>query len=76
MSHTMPIEQAGAHLAELVGQLRPGEEIVLTQDQRPVAKVVSSRQGRLRRQPGNCKGMLVIRQEDEEHLDDFGEYMP
>ena len=29
-----------------------------------------------RRQPGSAKGILAILSEDEEHLDDFREYMP
>jgi antitoxin (DNA-binding transcriptional repressor) of toxin-antitoxin stability system len=76
MSQTMPIEQAGAKLAELVGTLKPGDEIVLTDHDQPVAKIVPSPPVQLRRAPGNCKGMLIIRQEDDEHLKDFAEYMP
>lgn len=29
-----------------------------------------------RRQPGSAKGMLKVLSEDDEHLDDFREYMP
>jgi antitoxin (DNA-binding transcriptional repressor) of toxin-antitoxin stability system len=76
MSHDVPIEQAAAKLAELVGALRPGDEIVLTEHDQPVARILPSRPAPTYRRPGNCKGMLVIRQEDEEHLTDFGEYMP
>jgi antitoxin (DNA-binding transcriptional repressor) of toxin-antitoxin stability system len=76
MSHTVPIEQAATQLAELVGMLRPGDEIVLTKQDRPVARIVPSKTASSRRQAGNCKGMLIIRQEDREHLEDFQEYMP
>jgi hypothetical protein len=29
-----------------------------------------------RRQPGSAKGILQVLSEDDEHLDDFREYMP
>jgi antitoxin (DNA-binding transcriptional repressor) of toxin-antitoxin stability system len=34
---TLPIEQAEGRLAEIVDQLGPGEEILLTRDDRPQA---------------------------------------
>jgi hypothetical protein len=42
-----------------------------------VAKLVGARptNGK-RREPGNCKGMITLLVEDEEHLKDFAEYMP
>ena len=75
MSYTMPIEQAAAKLAELVGKMSPGDEIVLTSENLPVARIIPSTAKSPRRQPGNCKGMLVVNQEDDDHLRDFSEYM-
>jgi len=46
----------------------------ITRNQQPVAKLV--RQQRFIRQPGNCKGMLTIIADDDEHLEDFKDYMP
>ena len=34
---TIPLEEAQNHLAEIVGNLQPGEEILLTQEDKPVA---------------------------------------
>jgi antitoxin (DNA-binding transcriptional repressor) of toxin-antitoxin stability system len=76
MSHTVSIEQAAARLGELVGTLKPGDEIVLTEHDQPIARILPSERKRLRRKSGSCKGMLIIHQEDDEHLKDFGEYMP
>lgn len=70
MSHTISVKQAGRQLEELVASLGPHDQIVLTENDRPVATIIPSRAGR-RRQPGNCKGMLVINQEDDDHLGDF-----
>src|SRR4051812_17110799 len=67
MSSTVTLEEAQARLAELIGQLAPGDEIVITREQLPVAKLVSSRPPRQPRQPGNCKGMLTIISDDDEH---------
>jgi len=40
MSATISIEEAQAHLAELIARLVPGEELVITQGDRPVAKLI------------------------------------
>jgi len=36
---TMPLEQAEGHLAEIIDNLLPGEGIVLTRDNKPVATI-------------------------------------
>lgn len=77
MSTTVSIEEAQAHLAELVSKLVPGEEVVITRDEQPVAKLVGQRAVRRQaRQPGSAKGKLLLLTEDEAHLEDFREYMP
>jgi antitoxin (DNA-binding transcriptional repressor) of toxin-antitoxin stability system len=77
MSAIVTIEEAQSHLAELIANLQPGEELVITQNEQPVAKLIaqgsSSRQPRL---PGSAKGKLTILADDDEHLRDFKEYMP
>jgi antitoxin (DNA-binding transcriptional repressor) of toxin-antitoxin stability system len=76
MSATITVEEAQAHLKELIGNLAPGEELVITEGQRPVAKIIG--QGvpaRKPRRPGSAKGKLIILEEDDEHLKDFEEYM-
>jgi antitoxin (DNA-binding transcriptional repressor) of toxin-antitoxin stability system len=72
---TMPIEQADGHLAEIIEKLPPGEEIVLTRDNRPVARLVGEKK-HPRPGPGLGKGMFTIVSDDDEHLKDFAEYMP
>jgi antitoxin (DNA-binding transcriptional repressor) of toxin-antitoxin stability system len=77
MSNSIPIERAAKRLAELVLQLKPGDEIVLTDHDRPVARILPSGPKPARRRiAGNCKGMLIIHQDDDDHLRDFGDYMP
>ena len=72
----IPLRDAQAKLPELIHKLAPGDELVITENDQPVARLVADRPARKARQPGNCKGMLTILEEDDEHLTDFAEYMP
>ena len=77
MSPTISIEEAQATLPEIIKELAPGEEVVITQDDQPVAKLVGHQKAaRLPRKPGSAKGRLIINVEDDEHLKHFEEYMP
>lgn len=73
---TVTIEEAQANLPDLIHQLTPGGEVVITENNQPVAKLVVSRSGKPQAVAGRCKGMLTILSEDEEHLEHFKEYMP
>jgi len=75
MSATVTVEEAQAHLKELIGNLAPGEEVVILEGQRPVAKIVGQGIPASKpRRPGSAKGKLIILREDDEHLKDFEEY--
>jgi antitoxin (DNA-binding transcriptional repressor) of toxin-antitoxin stability system len=79
MSYTIPIEQESAELRGLVRGLKPGDEIVLTDNEKPVARIildVATGASPRKRVAGASKGLLTIVQEDDEHLEDFKEYMP
>jgi antitoxin (DNA-binding transcriptional repressor) of toxin-antitoxin stability system len=72
---SVTLEEAQARLPELIEQLRPGESLAITRDQKAVAHLVADAPpARKPRQPGNCKGMLTIVADDDEHLRDFAEY--
>ena len=75
MSLTISLEEAQATLADLIDKLGPGEEVVITKDDYPVAELRSLTTGKPQPRFGNCKGMLTIVTDDEEHLEDFTEYM-
>jgi antitoxin (DNA-binding transcriptional repressor) of toxin-antitoxin stability system len=75
-SMNLPLAEVQAHLPELIERLRPGETVVITRDEKPIARLtVEGTPKRKPRQPGNCKGMLTIVADDDEHLKDFAEYM-
>ncbi len=73
---TVTLEEAQARLPEIIDNLVSGEELLITRNNQPVAKLVGQQQPvRKPRQPGSAKGKLVILAEDDEHLQDFAEYM-
>jgi antitoxin (DNA-binding transcriptional repressor) of toxin-antitoxin stability system len=76
MSLTISLEEAQATLADLIDKLGPGEEVVITKDAHPVAELRSLTTGKPQPRFGSCKGMLTIVTDDEEHPEDFTEYMP
>lgn len=76
MSQTISIEKASAGLADLVHSLGPNDEIILTENDLAVARIVPSTVAALPRVPGLMKGKLVIVDDDDAHLEDFKEYMP
>jgi antitoxin (DNA-binding transcriptional repressor) of toxin-antitoxin stability system len=63
----------------LIHQLAPGEEVIITENQQPVAKLVNQPpkpKSGLRPPPGLGKGFITIIADDDEHLKDLEEYMP
>ena len=72
----MTIPEAQANLPEIVENLKPGEEVILTSNQQPVAKLISISTAKPQPVFGSSRGKLLIVAEDDEHLKDFQEYMP
>jgi uncharacterized protein len=70
---TVTIQEAQAKLSDLIHQLAPGEEMLITENNQPVAKLVASKAEKPQPVPGRCKGMMTIVAEDDEHLADFDE---
>jgi prevent-host-death family protein len=77
MNTSMTVEEAQARLKELIDNPAPGEEIVITQNQQPVAKLVGERPARPPRPaPGLGKGSILYLAPDfDEPLEEFKEYM-
>jgi antitoxin (DNA-binding transcriptional repressor) of toxin-antitoxin stability system len=76
MSGTITVEEAQAHLPEVIRNLAPGEEVVITENQQPVAKLVSQRPARPPRPaPGLGKGSILYMAPDfDEPMEEFKEY--
>jgi prevent-host-death family protein len=77
MLASITVKEAQAKLKELIDQLTPGEELLITENQQPVAKLVSQRPARLPRPaPGLGKGSILYMAPDfDEPLEEFKEYM-
>lgn len=72
---TVTIEEAQGHLAELVANLAPGEEVVITDKQQPVARL-SSLKNKAQRRLGTMRGSITyIAPDFDAPLDDFAEVM-
>ena len=77
MITSVTLEEAEGKLRELIEKLAPGQEVFITENQQPVAKLIGERPlHRKPRVPGNCQGMITLLAEDDEHLKDFADYMP
>ncbi len=75
MSHTISIEQASTQLSGLIHGLGPNDEIVLTENDKPVAKIVPNTAIRPR-VAGTCKGMLeILDDSDDVILQEFKDYL-
>ena len=77
MPTIITVEEAQSRLKELIDGLHPGEEIVITKDRRPVARLVGERPARAPRPaPGLGKGSILFMAPDfDEPLEEFKEYM-
>lgn len=77
MPTTLALENLPVTLSELLNRLAPGEELILTRDRMPVARLVSepASAARHRPPPGLGKGMVTFLAPDfDAPLDDWQEY--
>jgi antitoxin (DNA-binding transcriptional repressor) of toxin-antitoxin stability system len=70
------MEDVQVALPQVLDKLTPGNEIIITRDEQPVAQLVPWNAPAPRPQFGSCRDMLTIVVDDDAHLADFKEYMP
>jgi len=75
MAASISVEEAAHSLQAIIGNLAPGEEVILTQNQLPVAKIVAEPvQTGVRPAPGLGKGAILYMAPDfDEPLEEFRE---
>ncbi len=75
---TISIEQAQTRLAEMLDQIQPGQEIIITRNEEPIARLVGEKPiVREPRKPGTLRGSVLYMAPDfNAPLDEFKEYMP
>jgi antitoxin (DNA-binding transcriptional repressor) of toxin-antitoxin stability system len=74
---TVTLVEAQAQLSDLIDKLSPGEEVVITENDQPVARLVrtSATSATKPRQSGTLKGTVLSMEHFDDPLEDFGEYM-
>jgi antitoxin (DNA-binding transcriptional repressor) of toxin-antitoxin stability system len=72
--HQIDISEAKTHLAEFIDVALNGEEVVITQDDQPVLKLVRVSPTKPHRKAGSARGLITISDDFDEPLEDFREY--
>jgi prevent-host-death family protein len=74
---TVTVEEAQAQLPQLIEQLHPGEEVLITRDGKPVARLVGEpKPERPPRRLGTMRGSVLYMAPDfDAPLEDFKEYL-
>ena len=72
----LTIEEAQAQLPQLLQELTPGEEVVITRDGKPIGRLLPPDLPKGVPILGRGKGkVLFYDHEDQSHLEDFKEYL-
>jgi len=69
------VEEAQAKLPELIDDLPPGEEIIITKDDHAVARLISTHPTAARKLGGLRGSITYIAPDFDAQLDDFEGYM-
>jgi antitoxin (DNA-binding transcriptional repressor) of toxin-antitoxin stability system len=73
---TISIQEAQARLSEIIHGLTPGEEVVITENDQPVARLVPTPPLHTKpRQFGTLKGTVLSMEHFDDPLEEFEEYM-
>jgi prevent-host-death family protein len=71
----IPLHEAQAKLPELIHGLAPGDQVVITENDRPVARLTTVASPAGRRQLGTMRGSVTYMAPDfDAPLEDFKEY--
>ena len=79
--HTVTLEEAQARLPELIAEMQCGEEVVITRDDQPVAKLAATAPDKAAAEApyrfplfGMLKGRIEYAPDFDEPLEDFRPY--
>ena len=72
---SLTVQEAQRKLSELIHDLKPGDEVVITDNDEPVARLVAAEhRSQARRRPGTLRGTVKYMAPDfDAPLDDFKE---
>jgi antitoxin (DNA-binding transcriptional repressor) of toxin-antitoxin stability system len=70
------VEEVQQHLLEVLTRLHPGEGVEIVLENQVIGRLIAeASMARSPRKPGSAIGTFIILEEDDEHLQDFAEYM-
>jgi prevent-host-death family protein len=73
---TVTLQEAQATLSDLIHRLTPGDEVVITENDQPIARLVPALPTTKPRKLGSMRGTVLYMAPDfDAPLDDFKEYM-
>ena len=74
---TITIEEAQAGLSDLIHRLAPGDETLITENERTVAKLTAAapEPAKKHRELGTMRGTVLSMKHFDDPLEDFEEYM-
>ena len=73
--YQIELEKAKQQIASLLQAALEGEEIVITENEQPVVRLVPVSTAAPRRRSGSAKGLITMSDDFDEPLEDFAEYM-
>ncbi|MEO0840482.1 MAG: DUF2281 domain-containing protein, partial [Rivularia sp. (in: cyanobacteria)] len=73
--HQVDISQATNSPETLFQTVLDGDEVVITQDNQPILKIVRVNQPKKRRQSGSAKGLIWMSDDFDAPLEELREYM-
>jgi len=68
------ILEAKEHFVELIHKVAHGEEIIIMEDNEPVAKLIKAEKTIAKRQFGTARGLVKIADDFNKPLEEFAEY--
>jgi antitoxin (DNA-binding transcriptional repressor) of toxin-antitoxin stability system len=73
--YEIELEKAKAQLESVIQSALDGEEVIITEYQKAVLKLVPVPRSNGRRKAGSAKGLISMTEDFDEPLEDFKEYM-
>lgn len=69
------IHEAKTHFSKLIREVLNGDEIIIAKGNKPIAKLISIEQAKLKRKLGTAKGKFKMTSDFDLQLDDFKDYI-
>lgn len=76
MTYRVKLDEAKVRLPDLVEAAVRGEEVIILKDDHPVVQLVPLKPPKRHPQFGSAKGLVMMAEDFDAPLEDFGEYMP